>query len=480
MKKLILSLFALLLLAPQAFAGDCFEDPIYDRDWNAVVTTGMRVRDVACMEGSAVLGTVPVGEVVHVIGETDGWYKVQTKDGIIGWSGQWLLEQTNLPFNQVSTPASEQKEEEEAPDPLFDIGGHKYESAIRYLEENEIISGYPDGSYKPENSVNRAEFTKIIVGAKLGTEPADSASNCFPDVKSSDWFASYVCYAKNNGIIAGYPDGTFKPANTINLAEAAKILVNTLDVDLSEDDSGLWYAVFIRSLQNSSYIPDTFASVADLVNRGQMAELVYRILEKVNSKPAKTFAETDLTNSSGKVLACADTEAPSNVNMDTARSTWFSWVNSARTAIGRTAYSESAILDATAQSWSDYSSGVGVMSHSRPGQTEYYDYALITSWFENLGVTFKNKSGWTYSENIGRTYLNCTEEDCTQELIDATKLIFDAYMAEKGTSYTAHYDSVMSPQFTLMGVAWAFKGKDVYVTVHYAAELDRVPILTCQ
>lgn len=471
MKKLLFSLFALFIFAPVfapvAHASDCFSDPIYDRNWNGEVTTGMFVRDVACMEGSTVIATVPVGEVVKVIAETDGWYKVQTKDGVIGWSGQWLLEQTSKPFTS-----------NEPQEPLYDIVDHKYEDAVRYLEDNEIIEGYPDGSFKPEDSVNRAEFTKIIVGAKLGSEPAKPSSNCFPDVNKDAWYATWVCYAKDNGIIGGYPDNTFKPAENINLAEAAKILVNTLNINMSSDTSGDWYEVFIRSMQNLSYIPDSFGTVSQLVNRSQMAEMVYRIMEEITSKPAKSFVFEEASSPSTN-LTCADQDVPSSVDIDTVRATWFSWVNQARNADDLNSYGPSEVLDATAQAWSDYSADVGVMSHTRPGQTDYYDYSLITQWFTDLGVTFKNAGGWTYSENIGRTYLNCDESDCTQELIDGSKLIFDAYMAEKGTSYTDHYDSVMSSAFKIMGVAWSFSGTDVYITVHYAAELDQTPNLTC-
>lgn len=472
MKRFLLFFSALVFFVPAVHAGDCFSDPIYERNWNGEVTTGMFVRDVACMEGSTVIATVPVGEVVKVIAETDGWYKVQTKNGVVGWSGQWLLKQTSKPFTSVQPPSAPEIKE-----PLYDIVGHQYEEAVRYLAENNIIKGYSDGSYKPEQNVNRAEFTKIIVGARLGSEPAKPSANCFPDVNRNEWYATWICYAKEQGIISGYPDGTFKPASHINLAEAAKILVNTLNVEvvLGPESSGFWYEVFIRALQENHYIPDSFSRVSQLVNRGQMAEMVYRIKEQIRNKADKTFV---FDNHSG--LSCADQEAPSNVDMGKVRTAWFSWVNQARSTAGLAGYNVSHVLDATAQVWSDYSVKVGVMSHTRPGQTAYYDYSLITKWFEDLGVTFKNVGGWTYSENIGRTYLNCDQSDCTQELINGTKLIFDAYMAEKGTANTAHYDSVMSSAFKIMGVAWAFTGKNVYVTVHYAAELNQAPNLICQ
>jgi uncharacterized protein YkwD len=473
MKKLIFAIVVLFFLTPQVFAGEC--ETITDvPDYWVEVISGVNIRDKVC-DGN-VIGTLSTGTKVKVIGHIEGWRYIERPDGGNGFVWSDFVDETNAPVIDSENPGQEEGEPKEDIEKLSDIEGHKYATAIRYLADNEIVEGYPDGTYQPDKSVNRAEFTKIIVGAKLGSEPTSSIENCFPDVRSSDWFSGYVCYAKNNGIISGYPDGTFKPANTINLAEAAKILVNTLNVDLSDDESGDWYAIFIRSLQDLSYIPDSFNAIADLVNRGQMAELVYRILDQITDQPSVKLNLK--ANSSGKTLACADSEVPASVDIGRVRDAWFSWVNAARATEARSPYQSSRILDATAQAWSDYSVSVGTMSHSRPGQTEYYDYSLITKWFEDLGVTFKNVGGWTYSENIGRTYMNCSKEDCTQELIDSTKLIFNAYMAEKGTGNTAHYDSVMG-NFNLMGIAWSFNGRDVYVTVHYAAELNKIPDLTC-
>ncbi|MFO0764925.1 MAG: SH3 domain-containing protein [Patescibacteria group bacterium] len=96
----------LLSLMPQvAFAGDCFQDPIYDHDWTAMVTTGARVRDVACMEGSTVLTTLGVGTKVALIAETDGWYKVKTNDGKVGWVGQQLVSVAQTSYTAPATPA---------------------------------------------------------------------------------------------------------------------------------------------------------------------------------------------------------------------------------------------------------------------------------------------------------------------------------------------------------------------------------------
>jgi hypothetical protein len=49
-----------------------------------------------------------------------------------------------------------------------DIDGYSWEKSVEYLKENGVVQGYDDGSFKPENLINRAEFTKIIVGARFG------------------------------------------------------------------------------------------------------------------------------------------------------------------------------------------------------------------------------------------------------------------------------------------------------------------------
>ncbi len=467
MKKLLLSLFTLLILTPAVHAGDCFSDPIYDRDWNGEVMTGMFVRDVACMEGSEVIATVPVGEVVKVIAETDGWYKVETKDGVVGWSGQWLLEQTDKPFTSNEPQES-----------LWDINGHKYEKAIRYLAENDIISGYPDGSYKPNNSVNRAEFTKIIVGAKLGSEPTDSAANCFPDVKSSDWFSSYVCYAKAEGIIGGYPDGTFKPGNSINLAEAAKILVNTLSVDLSSDSGGDWYEVYLRSLQRNSYVPDSFNTVSQLVNRSQMAEMVYRIKEEITDKPAKTLVSSSSgqQNSESSDLACLDDQVPASVDMNEVRTQWLSWHNQARAAEGVDPLSLNTGLNYSSSIWAKDNKTRNTLSHERAGGQS------LTDWFADVGIVFENKSGIVYGENLGLRTFRCSESDCTDEAIASARFIFDAFMAEKGTDFTGHYDNIVERDFINMGLGIAIDSADeiMYLATQYSFGVASYPSNMCQ
>ena len=92
---------------------------------------------------------------------------------------------------------------------------HKNYDAIRYLQEKKVINGYPDGTFKPGNFVNRVEFLKIILeGSDI---PLNVTSNTnFYDVEHNQWYGPYLKKAYKEGWINGYPDGTFKPELNIN------------------------------------------------------------------------------------------------------------------------------------------------------------------------------------------------------------------------------------------------------------------------
>jgi len=469
MKKLLLALFALIILAPAANAGECHRITDVPDYW-VEIKSGVNIRDEVC-DGN-VIGTLSTGTKVKVTGHIEDWRYIERPDGGVGFVWSDFVQNTTAPIP------------EQPQEPLFDIGGHKYEDAVRYLAENEVIEGYPDGSYQPERSVNRAEFTKIIVGAKLGSEPTGSAANCFPDVRTSDWFSSYVCYAKSAGIIGGYPDGSFKPADNINLAEAAKILVNTLEVgvQLSPDSSGQWYEVFLRAMQSNSYVPDTFNSVSQLVNRSQMAEMVYRIMEEISDKPAKILVSASPSQSEPESqpepsdLSCMDREVPASVDMDQIRAEWRLWHNQARKDRGISSLVSNEGLDYSSDLWAKSNKSIGTLTHDRPMEQS------ITDWFEDVGIVFEDKAGVIYGENLGLRTFRCSEYNCTDEALASARFIFDQFMAEEGTDYTGHYDNIVEPDFVDIGLGIGIdsSAEVMYLTTQYSLGVVRYPSTDCQ
>lgn len=128
---------------------------------------------------------------------------------------------------------------------------HPAYEQITYLRDNNVLKGYPDGSFKPEQTINRAEFVKILLEGFFSSE-IQGEGNCFPDVQN-EWFAQYVCAAKRMGWISGYDDGLYRPGNTINRAETIKILMSSLREDTlspeslpSDVQANDWFASSVR------------------------------------------------------------------------------------------------------------------------------------------------------------------------------------------------------------------------------------------
>jgi hypothetical protein len=93
---------------------------------------------------------------------------------------------------------------------------------INKLVGEGIIIGYPDGTFKPEGNITRAELVKIVNMVFEFTEKQEDTN--FTDVNAEDWFYENVLIAQYAGYIVGYPDGTFKPKGLITREEFCKIL----------------------------------------------------------------------------------------------------------------------------------------------------------------------------------------------------------------------------------------------------------------
>ena len=104
---------------------------------------------------------------------------------------------------------------------------------------------------------------------------------------------------------------------------------------------------------------------------------------------------------------------------------------------------------------------------------------MIEDWFENLGLTFENKSRVTFTENIGLGPYSCDAEDCTDELIAMIKYSFDYYMNEVNSSYRPHYNSIMNSYFKEIGLGIAISSSQYYLTVHYGTAITSNPSPIC-
>lgn len=175
---------------------------------------------------------------------------------------------------------------------------HTNAEAIMYVEDAGIVSGYPDKTFKPDITINRAEFTKIIVKAKYSEEEIDELLMrvrlaAMSDVPSDAWYWRYVAFARAKGIVQGYEDGTFKPGVTINFAEGSKIIAETFGLPVEEGT--VWYEGYVHALVSSNAIPLSIDEFSSPLTRGEMAEIVYRIDAGVSTKPSQGYGDLDPT-----------------------------------------------------------------------------------------------------------------------------------------------------------------------------------------
>jgi len=112
-----------------------------------------------------------------------------------------------------------------------DTRNHWAVQEIDLLSAKEIIDGYADGSFRPDRSITRAEFSKIIISSLNLAEEANNLLNvpsAFRDIPNSHWAKGYIEFAYEIGIINGYEDGTFRPENPIRRDELTTMIVRAL------------------------------------------------------------------------------------------------------------------------------------------------------------------------------------------------------------------------------------------------------------
>ncbi len=128
------------------------------------------------------------------------------------------LETTVLDRTALVTPAERRVAQ------ASDIAGNWAEPFIRALVEKDIIKGYPDGTFKPDRPVTRAEFAALLNKA-FDLKPIRAARR-FKDVPANYWAAAVIQKASQAGFISGYPSGTFAPNQNISRIQSLVALVN--------------------------------------------------------------------------------------------------------------------------------------------------------------------------------------------------------------------------------------------------------------
>lgn len=291
--------------------------------------------------------------------------------------------------------------------PFTDIANSPYRGAIERLGADGIINGYADSTFRPQEPINRAELLKILVGSNGVQLSAGGYHDCFSDVKT-EWFAPYICYAKEKQWIQGYADGSFKPGQTVNMAEAIKMIIQSYEYrpnqtssssSYSDVDPSAWYAPYVNIAKQMGVIDasDGTLGVGNLMTRGAISGMIYRgmmarkqadtphavanLIRRVahpsggsNTTPIISFADITktygdasftiaaLSNSLGHIIYTSDNENVARINGSTV------------TIVG----AGSATITATQEANGRFSAGSATMSLQVNGMAPTITFADLT------------------------------------------------------------------------------------------------------
>lgn len=178
-----------------------------------------------------------------------------------------------------------------------DVRGTAYEHSMTALANDGIIQGYLDGSGRPKSSLNRAEALKVLLATQplymqqvVAMKAGMPSLPLFDDVKQDAWYAPYVEVGFKNGLVKGYPDGTFHAGRTVSTEEAivmimrafgesagSPVFAGSADLQNVPDE---WFTPQVNAAIGKNLVMNgSRMQLGRAITRGQFFEMVYRMRE---------------------------------------------------------------------------------------------------------------------------------------------------------------------------------------------------------
>lgn len=165
-----------------------------------------------------------------------------------------------------------------------DVVGTPLFTSVKYLIDKKILTGYPDGTFKPDNTITRAEIAVMLAKATNRTSALEAMAqkNTFTDLSGYDWAKGYINAAVDGGIFKGVSATSYAPGKNISYAELITALVRMNPGAASiVETSGTWPQNYIQYVEMYNYMGDV--AVTDWnapATRGDTAKLIYRFMPK--------------------------------------------------------------------------------------------------------------------------------------------------------------------------------------------------------
>lgn len=163
--------------------------------------------------------------------------------------------------------------------------GAWYDSGLRWAKEYTLVSGFPDGTYRPKDAVNRGQVANML-WQLMGSPPGSSPAH-FSDVSSSAWYKPALDWAVAAGLVTGFPDGTYRPKDALNRGQVVNMLWQMVGQPggspyhgFSDVPGDAWYGPALSWAKAQGLVtgfPGNVYKPKDPVNRAQISNMLFSL-----------------------------------------------------------------------------------------------------------------------------------------------------------------------------------------------------------
>lgn len=184
-----------------------------------------------------------------------------------------------------------------------DVKNTKYSDSVEMLTELQIISGYEDNTFKPNNQIKRSEMAKMLI-VSLGKQSEVKTKvsvQTFPDVPTGHWAAGYIELASQLDLIKGYPNGKFAPDDKVSYVEAVALMLRALNYNKEIEDL-TWPDGYMKKASEIKLLKSvTYSSSNDDATRGEISNMLWNTMNAYTRTVVATNASGNVFGN-GKLL----------------------------------------------------------------------------------------------------------------------------------------------------------------------------------
>lgn len=480
MRKLMIMLMILsLFLIPgsDAKAGCCGCDPVYDYSTTMEVVSAVWVRDEACVATGAIIDTLQAGEVVQVTQRTDGWYKVVSPRGKVGWSGEQFFKTTTKPLTGTSNPTptpTTTSEPQPVTNPTYSSSSLSHTKGYILLQvQDNGEAWYVDPltfkRYYMKDGPTAYEMMRTfglgITDSDLSTIPAVSDTTAMNNSSSICSYNSTANRLKGKILLQVQQNGEAwyvypKTCRRIYMKDgaAAYEIMRFLGLGITNSDLS---QIATDDLEIKPYTTNTSTNANSTVS----------------STIDQTFSGAGYISSGQQIAGTGEFQkgnVPSGFNYKVVMQHILDRINYERTTRGKPAIvSDQRMID-TASVWANEMHNQGQITHTRLPVN-----MIAREWvWQNFKVGFREDWGWLY-ENIGGGNYN-RSQGINESIMNSMDNLFDFYMSEEASN-GIHYQTIMHDHLTHVGVGFYFDGNNdsgsLYTVLHYGGLNGNIPVI---